>query len=461
MPVLWLILFCIAFVGLGAVGVNQRRDFYLAGRSAGSLTVAGSLAATALGASSTIGLVGEAWSHGWIAFWWLGAGVIGMILLALFWVRPLRASGESWTLPDWAGRIYGAPARKIAAGIIVLMWVSVIAAQWVAAGALIHFITGWPAPAGIVIAAGVVTLYTAIGGQFSVLRTDVVQMGFIGIALGAAGWAAGHLLHQTHAWNAVPSLTTLFPHNRGRAVQWLALLYVVGGTYVMGPDMASRVFAARDDRAAKRGAFIAAATLLACAGLLCFTGIAAHAGGIPVHHPRNVFPALINDGFLPNPVAHLAMFGLLAALFSSADTCILTAASVFSLDLLDRPPDRKHVGFTRLLIVILAAYSVVLAAYSPRIIPNLMLAYSFYAGGLLPPLLLAGFPALLRRVPHGAVWTAMIVGGFAPVLSILLGASRSMVVAGAQGSVSALLILLLGIRLQNRAHPTRGPWWRP
>jgi SSS family solute:Na+ symporter len=423
---------------------SPQSDFFLAGRQASSSTVAGSLLATCLGASATIGVAGRAYSMGWSAFWWLGAGSIGLVLLGLFFAEPMRRRPTTLTLPQWAGDSYGLPARILSAALIAIMWLAVVAAQLVAAGTLFHSLTGWPLMLGIGLSAAVVICYTAIGGQRSVLRTDMLQIALILLSI-TLPLAFLHKLGTTGA-PPLPSPNDFFFSGNLGLGSWLALLTVVGGMYVVGPDLCSRVLLARDLRSARRGTLLAGLALLPCSLVIVYLGVYLKHSGVVLGSPRDALPWLITEAHLfPAWIGHLISIGMLAALFSSADTCLLTAASVLELDIFGR----KHSAslqdrLARILVVVLGLASALIAHFHPHIIRNLLLAYAFYSGGLLVPLLLLGHPRFSQQIPRPWIWTGMSAGGLVPVVLLLTHRTADFAIAGAIGALACLGIILVG-----------------
>jgi SSS family solute:Na+ symporter len=73
-----LALFLSALIVLGVTNLLAARsvdEFLVAGRKTGGAAVAGSLAATVIGGSSTLGLAGLAFARGLTGSWWLLVGV--------------------------------------------------------------------------------------------------------------------------------------------------------------------------------------------------------------------------------------------------------------------------------------------------------------------------------------------------------------------------------------------------
>ena len=99
----YLALLVVYAVGLTAVGlwvarlVKGSSDFFVAGRSLSAPLLFSTILAANIGAGSTVGAAGLAYSDGISAWWWNGSAAIGSIVLAL-WVGP-----KIWTLAERHG----------------------------------------------------------------------------------------------------------------------------------------------------------------------------------------------------------------------------------------------------------------------------------------------------------------------------------------------------------------------
>lgn len=437
---------------------GRERDFFLGGRRSGAWTVGASLLATVLGASGSLGIVALAYDRGWGAFWWLGSGAVGLMLLGRFWVPAMRRNPGVRTLPEWAGTLYGEPARVLAAGLIAVMWTAVIAAQWNAAGTVLAFFLPAGAPAATIVLAVLVTAYTLRGGQSAVLRTDRWQLPLILVAMAVALACARRL--PAAAGGPAPAFPGVLFQGLTPGT-WVALLVVVGGMYIVGPDLCSRVLVAADDRAASRGAFWAGLLLLPISVLVAAVGVRLRGAGIALENGRDAFPWLLGRrDVVPPPLAGVIGAGLLAAMVSSADTCLITAASVLELDLVrgrGRLGDGSEERRGRLYVLGVGAVSLLIALLRPGIIGNLLLAYSFYSGGLLLPLLLGIRRSHPFRRRPAWVWSAMAVGGVTPVLALAGGWIADTSVAGLAGVAACGAVLLLGtLRLWDGRCPASG-----
>ena len=292
-------------------------------------------------------------------------------------------------------------------------------------------------------AGGVFVLYTVSGGQLSVIRTDLVQIGLI--LAGTAAAALGGLMRVGGLRSlaaAVPGGHLSFPVGPGFSpVDLLLLLLVVGSTYIIGPDMLSRVFCSRSSSEARRGVVLAIGLLIPLAVLVTLVGMTARVL-FPGGGPESAYPLIARE-VLPPALGSLAAIGLLSAFLSSADTTLLTASTIVCMDLLGGPAFRR-LRTLRLITALVGAGAVVIGLGAGGIIASLLLGYTIFSGGLFVPVLagLAGKP-LGRRA--AAVAT---LGGGALALGGKLLAS-DLLVAG--GFALTVLVLAADRLLSRRA----------
>ena len=179
-------------------------------------------------------------------------------------------------------------------------------------------------------------LYTLLGGQYSVLRTDLFQavIIFCGIFAGV-----GVLLSRLGGWeglqSSLPADMFAFPVSSGfGGLDLMRLLLVVGLTYVVGPDMYSRIFCARDDKTARKATFTTAALLIPVALAITVLGMGA-AVLFPDISSEQALPTVIREIFSPL-LGGVVLAALLGAVMSSADTTLLSASTILSVDIIGR-----------------------------------------------------------------------------------------------------------------------------
>ncbi len=394
--------------------MRSLEDFHLAGRSLRMILLTGTFCATIVGASSTIGMAGLGFGKGLPGAWWMLSGTIGMLVLTFF-AGKIRSTG-CYTLPQLVGSFYGERTRVAASVLIAVSWIGVIAVQIIASGSVLSAVFGGDLTLFMVACAAVFVLYTAHGGQRSVVRTDLVQLLII---------IAGMILLFQAAMNASGPgllLSQSFPTSENMGT-WdvVSMLLVVGSAYLVGPDMYSRLLSARSLREAKVSAFVSAIILIPLAFVIAFLGIFSRTL-YPEISPEQAIPALLT-GLLSPGIEGLVVAALLAAFMSSADTSLMTATSILTLDLYKKVrPDassRHMIHVSRVTVVIIGASALLLAVSMPGIIKTLLLAYTVFTGGLLLPVVAGFYKERLGLTPSGALF-ALVGGG---VTAIFFGQS--------------------------------------
>jgi SSS family solute:Na+ symporter len=228
------------------------------------------------------------------------------------------------------------------------------------------------------------------------------------------------------------------------------LALVVGSTYLAGPDMLSRLFCSRSTSSARRGIVLSIAVIVPLAFLIALIGMAARAL-YPGASPEAALPLLMKSS-LPPLLAALAMLALLSAFMSSADTTLLTLATVLAVELLGLDPrrlgDRRSLWALRAFTAVAGAGSLLVGLCSGGIIPSLLLSYSIFSGGLFVPIL-AGLVGRPLRPP--AALAAAVGGGSLALAGKLLG--RDGVIAAGFGLALAVWLVdaLLAAASRNRA----------
>lgn len=372
-------------------------DYIAAGQDRGSLAVFLTLMATMLGASATLGVAAKAETIGFPAVWWLASGAVGLALQGWLLSGRIRDTGAR-TLPELAGRTAGPAARRLVAGVIAVAWPGVVGAQFAAAGSLVGALAGagngatWPVWACAV----AVTFHTLLGGQRGVVRTDAVQMAVLAAGFGGLfAWVfGGRCGGNAVSWDAIRPV--------GVAFGWREVafsLLTVGGAYFLGPDIASRSLLARDGRTARRAVFWASPALLAFAVGITLAGMWAGENS-----PGGGNPLFRLAALLPWPLRGCLAAGLVAALLSSADTCLVNAGAILANDLLGR----RNVGTARATVLAVGAAATGLALAGGDIIGILLKAYSVYTPGVVCPLAAA---IVAGRVRRKRLWLAAVAAG--------------------------------------------------
>ncbi|UCG99813.1 MAG: sodium:solute symporter family protein [Deltaproteobacteria bacterium] len=438
------------FVGSRSLKVVKGIDsFFVADRGGPFLFIVGSLFATIIGGSSTIGMAGLGYRQGLVGSWWLLVGAIGLFFLGLFLAEKVRGY-SLYTLPEILEVQYGPEAKLFASGLIVIAWIGIIAGQIVAAGKILETILKAPPSLLMIITAFVFIFYTLIGGQYSVVRTDTIQGLIIVVAiLVSIPLCLGEVGGISLMREALGRDYFSFPVSHGFTWKTLATyLFLVGSTYVVGPDIYSRLFCAKDKKIAKGATMAVALALIPFAFGITIIGMSARVL-FPQISPEASFPTMINHVF-PIGLNGLVIAALLSAMMSSADTCLLTTSTILSADIVKALlrqdiPEGRLLLLSRFFIVLIGIFSLFLALRLKGVIPSLLLGYTVYTSGVVFPVLL-GFYRHRLRLSRGGAILAMVAGGGTALIGKLMGWSLFGLPAGLFGFFLSGVILMIGSR---------------
>ena len=396
------IIIAVYFLTVVAVGIysffkiKTPEDYYVSGKKAGLIPVSGSLLATILGGSAILGTIELSQNIGWAALWFLGSASVGMFL-----VNPVSKYVKrfgNYTLPELLGSFYGKKAEVISSAIIPIAWLGIVAAQIIAAAKILSGL-GFISYNYAAVSAGLIfILYTLAGGQISIIKTDAIQSIIIitGIIL---------LFIFSLDKSEVPPFESLKEgalfNSSFKIPDLIILLLTYSVTFIVGPDIYSRLFCAKNERTASKSILLVAILLIPVSFLLTWLGV------FSGNNQGNEIVSFANN-LLPDWAYGLFIAALLSAVMSSADTTLLTSSMILSELATGSLKDSKALIYTRFFVVIIGLISIGIALFFTSIIQSLLFALTFFSGAFVVPTL-AGL--LKINVNKNRVVTAIIVGG--------------------------------------------------
>jgi SSS family solute:Na+ symporter len=412
--------------------VKNFDDYVVAGRRQSTPFVFMSLMATVLGASATVGIASRAESIGFAAFWWLGAGAIGFWFQAAFLSKPVH-NLDVRTLPEIAEKTVGKTGRKLVALIIAVSWIGIIAAQFAAMAGFIGLVLGHDAGTlAVLITAAIVIVYTLLGGQLSVVRTDALQFGILTLGFFAAaiylfsgfsGMENAAALAASTSATRDAGLATFGNFNllneKFGASDLAIMLFTIGGAYFLGPDVISRNLVAKDATSARKAVIAGSFAILVFSVIIVSLGMwaATYAPATTSSVTNPLFR--LATGVLPLPIAALLSVGLLSALLSSADTCLINSAAIFGSDILNT----RRISVVRISVVIIGIIATYLALQGKDIIGLLTMAYSVYTPGIVAPLAVAIITHKKYKIKKALWYTGVCVGGLFGLIPAILAST--------------------------------------
>lgn len=416
-------------VGLWARGRNKDvEDFYLGGRGLGPWVAAVSASASSSSAWTLLGVSGAAYAWGLPALW-LFPSTVGGFLLNWLWVAPrlqkLAAAERAVTLsevvaPPSTGRQRNLILR-VAALIIVFCFTFYIASQFEAAGKAFESVFDLSKQNAIMIGAGIVLVYTLLGGFWAVSVTDSVQGMLMVVASLAlpivALLAVGGFGALADGLNVIGNAGS--PIGAGAIVGLFFVLglFGIGVGYPGQPHVVNRFMALKDDRALRQGRIIALGwAAIVYAGMLLL-GLSARVLFADLGDSEQVLFHAANE-LLPAVISGVMVAAVLSAIMSTADSQLLVAASAISYDWnLAGGKESSGLTNTRATVVVVLILATILAlVWRADIFSRVLFAWSA-AGSAFGPILIMRLYG--RTVSSAATLAAMLTGfGLTVVISL-------------------------------------------
>ena len=320
--------------------ITSNTDFMVAGRRLGPFLMAGTLAATEIGGGSSLGVVQQGMqSHGISSAWYIIT--MGFAFVILTFLAPKFRAATVKTVPEYFRRRYGKSAGLITAVIMLLPLVGLTAGQFIASSVILSTMLGISYKTAVVVVAVVVTIYSIMGGLWSVTLTDFIQVFLIVIGMIIA---VPFALNMAGGWsnvtaNVPPETFDMFKGYSPMAVVSLTIMYVA--TFTVGQEAVSRYYAARDGKAAQQGSILAAIVNFVYAFIPAILGIITlallnmgrfNAEDFADVGARYALPVLAME-VMPALICGLLFAGIISATMSSSDSDLLGAGSIFANDI--------------------------------------------------------------------------------------------------------------------------------
>ncbi len=392
---------------------SDEEDFFLGGRGLGPVVAAISYSSSASSAWTLLGLSGAAYILGLRVVWIALGSLIGMFV-AWFWIGPrLRIYSRergNITLTDFLADGSNGSTRKaivVCTSIIVIFtFAFYVAAQFQGAGNTFSSTFDLGMTESILIGAFIIMVYTLLGGFWAVSVTDTVQgllMAFTAVLLPVAAFLeVGGFNGFWQGLQAVstPAQLSLTGGNAGL----MAVGVIVGslsigfGTYGQ-PHLLVRFMALRDETALRQARLITIVWYLVVFLGMVFLGLVGHVLHAGIDNPETIFFVLTESLFTPI-IGAVLLAAVLSAIMSTADSQLLVAASAISHDL-GLGGERNRLLYSRLAIVMLVVFAVLVSLYLPEAIFSRVLFAWIALGSAFGPtvfLRLAGVPLQPRGV---------------------------------------------------------------
>jgi len=409
--------------------VKHVEDFFVAGRSASTLLIVGTLVASFLSTNAFLGETGFSYDgYGPQLLILTSVNGIGYVLGALFFGRYLRRS-EALTVAEYFGRRFESQGDRIqiAAGLTIIVGLSAyLLAVTQGASLIVSEVTGIAYGASLFVVWAGYTLFTLYSGSRGVIITDTIMfllftvVAFLALyyIIGSAGgWfvaieslATFELKPGIIAWHGYtgPNARWATPAD---GLTWALLMGLSWGLVVaVSPWQSSRYLMAKDEHTVIRSACVAVAAIAILYIALVFGSAAINLANPDIEPSERVMLwAALN--LMPTLPAVLLMTGIMAAALSSASTFLSLVSFSASHDIFPHhtQDDRRHLRVSRYTMLVVGVVILALAFFQPPAI----LWITYFAGTLFASSWgpLAFFSVWSDRITaSGAFWG--IVTGF-------------------------------------------------
>ena len=425
-----------------ARSIHSAEGFSLNGRSAGAPLVAGTIAGTCVGGGATVGTAQLAYSLGLSAWWFtLGTG-IALVVMGLFYARPLRRTSLE-TIPEFLGIRYGKSA-SVFSSLVSSVGIFFSAVASMLPG--LHLIAtlfgvGYGTAAFTLIA--LVACYVFFGGMKSAGVGGILKMIVLWLSLCLAGVTAWHGLPALTAAAPLASGTWSLGHAGAQSIAAGLLSLIVG--IISTQSYIQAIFSATNPRTATVGAFTAALIVIPV-GLPCsIIGIYMHAAA-PDIAPILALPTYLftHAGTL---IGSIAMGGIVLSLVGSIGGLSLGIGTMLSHDvfapLLAVKSEGRLLLLNRLMVLLVMALAALFAIcfIDSEVLVWNYLSMALRGGGIFLPLTLAiFFPE--RLSPRWAIASMLLSTAAATAAAAFESAIHPLFI----GLIVSAALILPGIR---------------
>ena len=408
LKILILILFFAVMIGVGIYcrkTANNVQGFVLGDRKVGSWLTAFAFGTSYFSAVIFVGYAGQfGWKYGLSATWiGLGNALIGSLLAWRILGRRTRLMTQylkSATMPDFFGQRFNSQALKVAASVIVFVFLIPYTASLYNGLSRLFGLSFGIDYSWCVLGMAVLTgIYVLVGGYMATAVNDFIQgmimlVGIVAVILsvlnGNGGFTAAiEKLSQLQSESA-PALNGAFVSFFGPQPIYLlgVVLLTSLGTWGL-PQMVGKFYAIRDEAAIRKG---------------------------PIYD--SIVPSMLQT--LPDLMIGVVIILVLSASMSTLSSLVLTSGSTLTLDII-KPAlakggksmsEKSQLLSIRLLVVFFIAVSSVLAIIQAKssvtFIAQLMgISWGALAGAFLAPFL---YGLYWKKTTKASVWASFIVG---------------------------------------------------
>jgi solute:Na+ symporter, SSS family len=432
-------LYFLFVIGVGFIikkKIKTSNDFLTSGRNIPLWITSLAFISANLGAQEVLGMVASGAKYGimTVHFYWMGA-IFAMVFLGVF-MMPFYYGSRARSVPEYLSLRFDEKTRGLNAVSFAVMTIFSSGISLYALAKLLEIILKWDFDVSVWVAAGVVMIYTFLGGLTSAVYNEVLQFFLIVLGLSplvivalydAGGWSNIKTLLQpemTHAWKYMGDA-----QSNPMGINFISLIFGLGfvmsfGYWCTDFLVVQRAMMAKNMNAAQRTPIIAAIPKMLMPLIVVLPGLIAIAlmqpalasKGFSIPSDGNggldytmTLPALISH-YYPTGLLGVGITALIASFMSGMAGNVTAFNSVFTFDIYQsyfvKKRSDRHYLIVGKVVTIVGILLSIMTAYVAKGFNNindfLQLVFSFVNGPLFATFLLGMF--WKRTTGHGAFW---------------------------------------------------------
>ncbi|MEH7379339.1 sodium:solute symporter family protein [Bacillus sp. JJ1533] len=415
----WIDWGCIAayFILIGIIGyqssknVKSVEDYNVASEKVTWPVLFASLAAAVLGGGASTGTAGNTFKDGYVFMFAFFAYGFASVLIGIFIAPKLKNYVGAQTVGDIMEKHYGKLAKLLTGILSVCLCTGILGGQALALGIITNVILDIPMIWGIVIGMGFVIIYTAFGGIWAVIQTDVLQFVLLGIILPLA------LMISIHRIGGVDVILENVPAQHFSFLGNWELVTFIGIfiTFLLGealiPPYTQRAFSSKNSSDSRKGYIIAGLFSFGFFFVSASIGVVARVL-YPDIRTDQAMPIIVKN-ILPIGITGLAIAALMAVIMSTASSFLNSTTVSFMQDIFSpflakrKYTDKEYLMIEKVFTLIVGVGSVIFAVNVPSIIKALEYSYYFWAPTIVFPLVIA----IMGKVSNVYAGISSIIGG--------------------------------------------------
>ena len=474
MKVILLLAYFAVMIGIGLYCRKNATDvngFVLGGRSVGPWLTAFAYGTSYFSAVVFVGYAGQfGWKYG-IAATWAGIGnaVIGSLLAWVILGRRTRIMTQhldSATMPQFFGERYSSKALKIAASVIIFVFlIPYTASLYNGLSRLFGMAFDIDYSVCIILMAVLTAIYVIAGGYMATAINDFIQgiimlFGISTIILAVLKSKGGFMAAldglarvTDETVSTTPGVFASFFGPDPLNLMFVVILTSLG-TWGL-PQMVQKFYAIKDEESIKKGTIISTIFALVVAGGCYFLGgfgrLFSDQIDVVANGYDSVIPTMLQN--LSPILIALVVILVLSASMSTLSSLVIASSSTLTIDFLKDNfvkdmSDKKQVLSIRILVVVFIAISAIIALVqyksSVTFIAQLMgISWGALAGAFLAPFL---YSLYWKGTTKIACWVSFIFGVGLMLLDMLAPAClpeimRSPINCGSIAMLAGLVIV--------------------